>query len=343
MQPKHTTKQLAITLSIFFFLGILLLKCNSFDFLTRGADSFEYEDAGLLFLTQDFSAHPTRMLGYSLPVGFFRLISNSDLQFYLLNLFFNYSCWLMTNLLLFKSLKLILKNNKQALFYTLLFTFHVGIFVQSTQILSEIFYIFLITFSIFFLIKHQIEKHFRLLLFSFLAFCLSILVRPTLQYFLIFIIPLLIGKIYYQDKNKVKKITTVFIIFVSTIGLQLVIMNKSFNTNKLSNIDTLTLHLYFGNYAEQWCVSRNLDIAGKAWGKEVKRRRLLIGKEKINQAILRKKDWKDYNEFVIDDFLQKFQINKICFGEAFFRNILSNSIGGNNNLRTNTSNQNQGF
>lgn len=307
-----------VGVSYFYFLN------QSCDSILYDPDEIEYIDAGrLLFL--EFKAHPTRTIGYPIFLQFLKFISsegNYRTALFLGQVFL----WLGAGFFFYKTILLEAKQRIALNFLILYFTL-VGPLAVFYKEKTEILMLFLLTSCLYFFIRYLKFKNYWSLLIAFSLFCYSILVRPTCLYLSFVFLAFLL--FYFYRNRQMKWIFRFATIFIFTIGLQFLLMFRTYQEVEFTKIDELTAYLYLDGYVKNYDIFRSKAKNDEAWKKEIKIRRDKLGlpRDSFPNKLL-SVDWKKKNQIISKQLKTTIQNEPVNLILVIVRNIFSNSLGG---------------
>jgi hypothetical protein len=169
-------------------------------------------------------------------------------------IFFQYILWQSQIIIIFYCAKLISNSVRISFILALCSASVLSPIAISLHVLTETPASFLLTLSVFLLIKFMGDRHHSNLLFLYLlSLSLCAVIRPS--YFYIFLLNIPFCFIIWKNKN-IKGVLIALLILVPIL-FQFSIMKKNFNIYKLSIIYTLTVNDYFLSALELY--KRNLE------------------------------------------------------------------------------------
>lgn len=297
---------------------------------TYSGDSHEYFSAADL-LFSEFRGHPTRPVGFPILLKLISFFSDGKFNY---TIFFTsqVAFWYATIALIYLTVRLF-KTEKIAFIGGLIFISCVGFSMRFLQIMTEPFYTFLLTFSIWLLFSgYQNQKAFRILCAWFLV-CFSVIVRPSLFFSIIILLPLICLS-FYKIKNYIYIFLSISIA-VFLIGGQAILTYKSTKVVKLSFIGEITLYLYHDAYLQALKDSKSIAQSDILWGKVREKRKVEIGLvpvENYSTGLLKKEDWLLTSRKIKSTFFENVWESPVLATINYFQILFRNSVGGSDNL-----------
>ena len=278
------------------------------------SDAISYIDSSNL-LFNSFKPHPTRPIIYAFIAGIPNLFleSVSDTQYVIYNTLLNVIAWIITILLLNKTLLLFFER-RIAFWATVLFIINLGSLAHIFQVISETVTTMLLTTILFYTANYIIDKKFsNLILISSIMNVLT-LIRPGFLYlsiiFSITLIVLIIKNKYFFNKKII-----IFNASILIIVIQLVLMNSNYGSYTVSYIDKTTWYLYLGAEAK----AEALDIDFRE-------------ERKNRDDIIEDLSWNEKKNMSISDFKNQLSNNISNIIKEYSSNLLENSIAGNTEI-----------
>lgn len=212
------------------------------------SDVWTYEEAVDLLYKQNFTAHPTRPMGFPLLLGLPKLFTDNEFIYRVYFRVTAFGLWLGTGFLLYQSLKFIF-NNVISFLGAALFYANVSNIIYNNIQYTETFYTFTLTLMLYFYVRYIFSKNIFNLVVAFAALSFSIIIRPSLS---LLFFPFLGILVWLMWKNKVNWQNWAFlsVAILLTVGVQSWNMNRRFGEYKISYIGDAVSYLYFCTYID---------------------------------------------------------------------------------------------
>lgn len=210
-------------------------------------DSGNYAEAAD-FLYNDFKAHEFRLLGMAFITGLPYIFGGSSNDIYAFSFIVNLFCWLGTALIIFDVCKKYLSVNKSFVIASSYFLL-IGPAFVIYHLLTETIFTFIITLVFWLLDKYYNKRRFSYLSLAIGILLFSILIKPGLKFFCIFII-IFFARTLYKNLNK----RSSFYIYLPLllIAFQCFKMKSQYGDFTLTYIDGVTYYNYLGSKAEAY-------------------------------------------------------------------------------------------
>jgi len=238
----------------------------------QNLDTNGYIEAAKELYQQGFKANIERGEGYALLFGmpYFFKASYSTVIYW--GVFLNFIAWILTSILIYKTLNLLINNKRVALLCACAFSILIGNIEFVNLILSETIYTFILTLAVYFAAKYIVTKNISSLGWAFFIYCYSIITRPILMVLLPLIIFLILMQVIKQRKSyDLKKMRTFSLIIFSGIALilsQMLMMKKDYGTFTLSIDGQKTVYVYIGSYVHSMETGTDLNLEKNRRGVE---------------------------------------------------------------------------
>lgn len=324
-----------IALAILFFI-IIIFEYHYFELFTDSAfssiytaDGREYLDATDTLFNQS-KAHPTRTIGFPLFLKVIYLVGKGEFDY---RIFFvsQLLIWFFTDLLIFFLVDKF-RSGLTAFMAALLFLLLPGTGIRCLQIMTEPLYFFLLTSFAFLLIVGVLERKNNMIIGGWIILVFSILVRPTLFYGFVIILPWFLY--YFFEQRKFFNLIVCLLFPIVFIGTQVRLIHNLTGEYKLSYIADITTYYYFSAYISATENSDNKMQRDVKWRelKMERKEKLQLHSSYFSRAVLEKNDWKESSAEIRNEV--KIQVTKktLIALKVYFRNFLQNSLGGNDNL-----------
>lgn len=329
MRLDKTLFKIIIISTLFYILNILFFQYINFHtiYTHKSEDPVSYELAAE-YLYQEGRAHLTRPYFFPLLLGLPYLFKATSHTLDVVAYFEQFLFWLLTVIFFYKSAKLILCPKKSFIF-TLLFLSFVGNLILSTQKYSEPLFGLLLIISCYFLLKFQIFKENKYILFSFISCCFSAVTRPTTAPIVDLVLILLLFYFVFLKKYWIFGIK-ILLSWCLIIGFQLVLMKKTHNTWRISNIGGSTYYLYLGAYSEIFDKANTWEAKTALYRVEKIRRLHEIPNISwwMNQPDTIKTNWDSVQNVFKQDFYKQLTQQPKSLILSYARSIISNSRSG---------------
>lgn len=298
---------------IYYFLGF-----TAFVFNPMFSDSVSYVDASKM-LYEEYKPHFARPILFAFLIGLSRIIyeNPSMEQYVFFSIMINMGSWMLSLAILYKTLQIYL-NNKIAFWLTTCMLFSFGIVIHNYLLMTESLSLLFLSSITYFLLRFSFSKDnaYVYLIFACSLLNLLILIRPGFLY-IGFIAS--IALIVYVIHNRLK-FNKNFILFIASIGLvfvQYLAMYKAYGKATISFIDKITWYRYLGAQASADALNIDFENAIQA------RDSILTGKSPI-----------EINQICSEDFNAQIRTNLPNIFPNYFKNLVTNSIGGSNGILT---------
>ncbi len=203
-------------------------------------DAQSYMRAARYLYTQHFFADPVRPFGYPAIVGIPYMFGAADATVIWFGIFINFIFLLLSVYVIYDIISSYAPRAAFAM--TLLFIFSFSNLLMVYQLMTEIFFIFILLLVAANLLKYLQSGKERNLWIGIGALCYSVIVRPICLYFAL--MALLIYLLLYIRKRNFKGIAFIILVYVATIGLQSANMYRCYGRYTLSFIQNYTLYKY---------------------------------------------------------------------------------------------------
>jgi len=313
---------LIISCSVIFILslaGIIGLFDNFLSF-----EKLEGDPPGYMLGAYDWyhflKPNELRPIGISTLIGFPYLFIDSQIFVYRWFLSLQIIFWILSPIVMYKILRNMI-NEYLAFVFSILSIFTFSAVILTFYVMSEISFIFFILLSIQFYIKYFKHRKIKNLYVALLLMFFSVLIRPG---FFIFTILFFLFLLIYLFQNKTLsfiRIGVIFLIFFSTIGLQVFQMKKNFNSLSLSNAMEYGLWM-ISSHARSIETKRTIQEEQILWWKECENSSL-EGNENIKEIVRLK-------------FKKQFISSPNLFFEAYYNNLISNVLSGTTFIKNQT-------
>ena len=288
-------------------------------------DAESYKKASDWLYSDDHFASFGRPFLFSLLIGLPRLLGFGYSEYFVavLNLIF----WFSTVWLLFKLIRE-MSDEKTAMKIALLFASCVSLHCFVFLVHTEVLYSFILLSHVFCL--HQYLKLGKISCFYGGIWLLgaSVVIRPTLTYF-VFIFYFVLAALVVSRKIPLKKFIFISLLFLSTMGLQMLNMYRCTQSFKISYIGDVDWYLYVSAYAANVdkYPNQTLDFYAKEWEKKAALRQ---GGWVIASNYSREDARKlpDLENLIHADMKKQLIENKKALTFTFFRSLFINSKGG---------------
>ena len=304
-----------IILLITIIIAIIFVKWNGnyLDYIFEG-DQYSYFDSARLFFNS-FSAHAFRTFGFPLFLGFPEIFGIYPPYWY----------WpILLNILFLLGIFWTLHKFTKILGTQLLLPVFIGLLLSLSFVrgmsfaLTEIgfsFFIILSTYQLLnFLLNNRSINLFYF--FSFLGF--ATLFRPGLYLFTLILIPVCFTYLLFVKKVNFKNILSIFIGLFLTLGVQSILMKRTFDTYRLTYIDDITWYRYGGALATT--IDKNNCISNQCFREEqAKRDRIIDTLSNYEMSILSKAD---RNDILFNKTASFYKMMKVNISS----NLLSGSV-----------------
>ena len=315
---------------------VLQLPANATTAQFVGGDPASYWEAAKGIYTEGGKPHPLRPFLYPFLIGLPSFFGASLSNSLWIVLGFNFICWLMTLVFIFKIL-ITLTTRKIAFISAFIFVINTSNIINCWSVLAESLFHCLIIGSIYFLLKHYTNNKNALYFSVFITlFCLSFIARPTYSPLILILIPLFIFAIVKRYLSLFLIIFS-FIVFSFTVGFNTYKMHKTYGNWTLSYIGECTIYVFFSAYAKIASPKKTAQQMGQDWYIEYAKRGGDIPRS--NDAI----PWTALHSIVLDDLRQQLSDNKTGLIMAFSRDLLSNSVASNGDVLHITDFKNQRY
>lgn len=325
-----------VLLLMLLFLVVILGEHYYFNLFTDAvfsaiytADGREYLDATDVLFNQ-FETHPTRPIGFPIFLKLIYLVGAGEFNY---RIFFTSQLllWFSTSVAIFFSVRK-LKNNLIAFIAAAAFILLPGTSLRCLQIMTEPLYAGLLASFVLFLILGTVKNKTNFVLISWLILVASVLVRPTLFYAVIVVLPWF--SYYFFKKKKISQLLICFSIPLLFIGTQTRLMFNLTKEYKLSYIADITTYYYFSAYIIAAKTSDNKEERDEKWTelKEQRKEELGLKASNFSRALLEKKDWMESGTKIRDIVKSEITENPAIALAVYFRGFVQNSTGGNDNL-----------
>jgi hypothetical protein len=327
---------LLISATVFFAVVsyALQLPANATTAQFLGGDPASYWEAAKLIYTEGGQPHPLRPMLYPFLIGLPSFFGASESYSLWIVLSFNFICWLMTIVFIYKIL-IDLTTTKIALISAVIFILNTSNIINCYAVLAESLFHCLIISIIYFLLKYNSNNKNTGYFYIFITlFSLSFITRPTYSPLFLLFIPLFILVII---KRYLSFYLIVFslIIFSFTVGFNAYKMHKTYGNWTLSYIGECTIYVFFSAYAKVASPEKTTQQMGDDWFVEYQKRGGQIPRS--NDSI----PWTALHSIVFDDLKEQFKNNKMGLMMAFGRDLLSNSVASNGDVLHLTNFKNQ--
>ena len=289
-------------------------------------DAESYRKASEWLYSSDHFASFSRPFLFPLLIGLPSLLGFSYSEYFVaaMNLIF----WFSTICLLFRATREMSDEKKAfkvALFFASCVSFHCFVFLVHTEVL----YAFVLLSHVFCLYKYlKLDKK-KWFYGAVWLLGASVVIRPTLNYF-VFILYIILALLVVLKKVHLKKFVFISLLFLSTIGLQMLNMYRCSESFKISYIGEVGWYMYVSAYAinVQKYPNETLDFYAKKWSKEMANRdegTWLIGSHYTKEDAQR---LPAIEKLIHADMIKQLKENKKGLAFTFFRSLFVNSRSG---------------
>ncbi|MCA6421729.1 MAG: hypothetical protein IM568_02790 [Flavobacterium sp.] len=173
-------------------------------------------------------------------------------------IFINFFSWFFTAVFLYKIISKIV-DRKYGFLFSVLFIFCIGNLAHCFNFLSESIFIFLIIYSVYFILKYyETTKHYYITIAISILF-LNTLIKPVSIGLALILLVFFITK---MDKIILNKFSFLLIVSFSLIFFQMYSLKKNYGDYTLSYISSITYYNYLGDKAD--CYKKGIEfIPGK--------------------------------------------------------------------------------
>ena len=290
-----------------FLLGFPYLVFNK---LFIPPDSFSYIEASNM-LFQNLEAHANRPLGFALLLGLPNLIFQSltSDQYISFGLVLNFLSWGGSLFFFYKTISLTF-GKKTSFWSTLLLILCVGSMAHVFLLLTESLVQFLLTLIAYLILKyHKHKKQVNLIAAASIMNGL-VLIRPGFFYLsILFSILLLVFLIY---KNRLWQAGTIgFVVSLLFVGLQLLVIQRTYGNLTPSYIDKIAWYKYLGT--ESAAAKAQTDFSTE---------------RTLRKAILKDKSWKETSAISVADMKDQLRHNLGNVWTEYLGNLKDNTKAG---------------
>jgi hypothetical protein len=304
-----------IIISSIFYLA-LFWYFDLWDIKNQCPDASSYQEATRYLYLENFKPHIVRPIGYPLVLGYPLLFTTNSsilsLYFSIIHFFF----WLSTVVLLYVFLLKI--TSKYAFGLSILFSLNIGSIVLASHTIAETFFTFILLASFYFWYAYWTSKNTKSLLFSFLLFCFSVIVKPIGLYFCFIFLCVLVYQ--FIRRSYVRFIFIGVLFFLLTVGQRMYQMNKYYKIQNLSTVQDIDLYLYLSAYSEGIHLSDKNERT-QLWQDTFKQRAIVL------DGIIKKEGWSKSCSFARQQFFNRLKDNPLAILKTYIRDVFSNSIG----------------
>ena len=305
MISKLKYEHLLFLIAVVFALIISYTIQLNVRFSATGDDSSYLYSTKLLY--SEFKLDNTRPLLISAIHGLPYLFDGSDKTVINWGFFLNFSCWFLTDLLLFRMLSFRL-GQKKAFYLSLLFIFCVGNLAINYNFLSESIFIFMIVLSIYFIHKYYETKIHYYITIAISILLLNALIKPVsigLAFIFIAFFILKLKKIVF-NRYAILLLLSCFLILA-----QMQSVKKNYGDFTISYIGSITYYNYLG--AKSDCYKKGIEyVPGE--NERTKAFTLLSSHEMKKKAT--------------EDFVDQLKNNTLNLGKAYLFCLYKNSSKG---------------
>ncbi len=240
----------------------------------------------------------------------------------------NLVCWFLTILLLFKVVKDV-SNEKIGFRIALIFASCVSLHCFLFLVHTEVIYAFVLSSHVFCLYQYIKTDKTNLFYGAIWLLGASVVIRSTLTYFVFALYFILISLVVLK-KLSVKKFVIISLLFLSTIGFQMLNIYRCTNSFKISYIGEVDWYMYVSAYATvvQNNPNQTLDFYAKEWEKEMDKRdegAWIIGSNYTKDDAQK---LPAIENLIHADMKKQLMENKKALTFTFFRSLFVNSRGG---------------
>ena len=289
-------------------------------------DAKNYQKASEWLYSSDHFASFGRPFLFPLLIGLPRVLGFEYSTSFVA--FLNLICWFSTIGLLFKVVKNI-SNEKTAFIMALILascvSFHCFLFLVHT----EVMYAFVLLSHVFCLYQYLKTQSGNWFYGAVWLLGASVVIRSTLTYFVFALYFVLIVLVILR-KMRLKQFAIISLLFLSTMGLQMLNMYRVTNSFKISYIGEVDWYMYVSAYATvvQNNPNQTLDFYAKEWEKEMAKRdegAWIIGSNYTKDDAKR---LPAIENLIHADMKKQLMENKKALTFTFFRSLFVNSRGG---------------
>lgn len=277
-------------------------------------DSGSYIDAAKILFLEGGVPHSSRPYGIASIIGLPLLANKSFSDFYIWGWCINIIAWLITVLLVYKSILLFSNKYKRAQQGVLFFLFCFGIQTSTYELLSDVIFIPFLTGGFYFLIRFFVTQQTPNAFWSLLLLSCSILIRPGSLY--LYILVLLYFVVVFLHK---KNVALLFLLILTSLPLifQAYSIKKQYGNFTISYIDKIAL-LYY------------IDIRAKTYTNHT----IYETEAALVTKSIEHKSLAEISNMANKDFEEQVRTNKINLIKAYFFNLYENSTRGSYPLQT---------
>lgn len=289
-------------------------------------DAESYRKASEWLYSSNHFASFGRPFLFPLLIGLPSLLGFSYSEYFVaaMNLVF----WFSTVWLLFRATREMSDEKtafKIALFFASCVSFHCFTFLVHTEVLYALVLLSHV-FCLYKYLQHDKERWFYGAVWLLGA---SVVIRPTLTHF-IFILYFILAILVVLKKVSLKRFVFISLLFLSTIGLQMLNMYRCAESFKISYIGEVGWYRYVGAYAFnfQKYPNQTLDFYAKEWSKEMANRdegAWLIGSHYTKDDAQR---LPVIEKLIHADMIKQLKDNKKGLAFTFLRSLFVNSRSG---------------
>jgi hypothetical protein len=305
MISKLKCEHLLLLIAIVFALFISYTIQLNARFSSTGDDSSYLYSAKLLY--SEFKLDNTRPLLISAIHGLPYLFDGSDKTIINWGFFLNFSCWFLTDLLLFRMLSFRL-GRKKAFYLSLLFIFCVGNLAINYNFLSESIFIFMIVLSVY-----CVDKYYQTLAHHYITLAISILLFNALIKPVSIGLALIFIAFFILKLKKIVFNRYAFLLLISCILIvvQMFSLKKKYGDFTISYIGSITYYNYLG--AKSDCYKKGIEyVPGE--NERTKAFTLLSSHEMKQKAT--------------EDFVDQLKNNTLNLSKAYLFCLYKNSSKG---------------
>jgi hypothetical protein len=199
-----------------------------------------------------FTPDSGRPMLVSLINGVPYLFGFPEKSLFVWSLWVNIVLWLSTVLMLFEIVVSVLKNNRRALWFTLVYVFTIGSTIIIFHLLSETIFTFFLLAAVFCFQRYILRQKYLFLALGLSALLLSVLIKPVAAALVVFALADF-GKSMWV--HKFSRWNVFILISMAIVFFQLQTMKQHFGNYTISYIDSFTSYNYLGTRAD--CLKTN--------------------------------------------------------------------------------------
>jgi hypothetical protein len=312
MESQNGTLKTLLHIAILFAIYALVVIVLDIPSIYQNGDYALPDGVSYVQAAKDFYLHhklnAIRPVGISILIGAPMLISTSFTHFAEWVWFMNAVFWLGA-LMIFNKILCKLTNNRWANFSTVVVALYFSLIIYSTQIISEIPFVFFILCTVYYAVRFMQSKNKINLLYICLFLLVCVFIRPGLLYLFYFVV---MAILFYCLYNKYIPAIVTLAVCAITMHLYQVQMNKQFGKYTISFIGQNALLFYLDNRAKQLSNKTSFD--------------------QENIAILKSisdKSTAEIYDIANIDFKNQLRNNLPNLCSAFVWNLIENSNHGN--------------